>query len=416
MSLWNPEYEILIDGVDYSSSTIANLTITSGRTSIYEQPVAGYCSVELINFENLDYPFTVGTDILISIKDSTGTFVNLFGGLISDLEISVQAAGSTDYVTSARMTALGALSRLARANWELALNREYDGDQIYTILSDLLLNNWNEVAAALTWANYDPTTTWANAENVGLGEIDQPGQYEMIARGADPISSYTLAAQIANSGLGYLFEDSSGRIGYADALHRQTYLTANGYTTISANTSIGVGLKSITRTGDVRNYITLIYGSGGGASIDRSDLASISTYGKFAEIFNTNLHDGTEAAAVADRRLQLKAYPRAFFDSIQFPLGSPEIDDSDRDDLLNIFMGLPLEITDLPANIVNGIFQGYVEGWTFQSSYNALSITINASPIEFSQVTLRWNQVSALEAWNTISNTLTWENAIGAVA
>jgi hypothetical protein len=414
MSLWNPEYQILIDGVDYSSSTIANLTITSGRTSIYEQPVAGYCSVELINFQNIDYSWTVGTDILISIKDSTGTFVNLFGGLISDLEISVQAAGSTDYVTSARITALGALSRLARANWELALNREYDGDQIYEILSDLLLNNWNEVAAALTWANYDPTTTWANAENVGLGEIDQPGQYEMVARTADPISSYTLAAHIANSGLGYLFEDSSGRIGYADALHRQTYLTANGYTTISANTSIGVGLKSITRTGDVRNYITLIYGNN--SNIDRSDLASISTYGKFAEIFNTNLHDGTEAAAVADRRLQLKAYPRAFFDSIQFPLGSPEIDDSDRDDLLNIFMGLPLEITDLPANIVNGVFQGYVEGWTFQSSYNALSITINASPIEFSQVTLRWNQVSALESWNTISNTLTWENAIGAVA
>ena len=414
MSLWNPEYQILIDGIDYSSSTIANLTVTSGRTSIYEQPVAGYCSVELINFQNTDYPFTVGTDILIAIKDSTGTFVNLFGGQISDLEISVQAAGSTDYVTSARMTALGALSRVARANWELALNRQYDGDQIYDILSDLLLNNWNEVAAALTWANYDPTTTWANAENVGLGEIDQPGQYEMVARGADPISSYTLASQIANSGLGYLFEDSAGRIGYADALHRQTYLTANGYTTISANTSIGVGLKTITRTGDVRNYITLIYGSG--SDINRSDLASISTYGKFAEIFNTNLHDATEAAAVADRRLQLKAYPRAFFDTIQFPLGSPEIDDADRDDLLNIFMGLPLEITDLPSNIVNGIFQGYVEGWTFQSSYNALSITINLSPIEFSQVTLRWNQVSALESWNTINNTLTWENAIGSVA
>jgi hypothetical protein len=414
MSLWNPEYQILIDNVDYSSSTIANLTITSGRTSIYEQPVAGYCSVELINFDNVDYPWTVGTDILISIKDSSGAYVNLFGGFISDLEISVQAAGATGFVTSARITALGALARLARANWELDLAKEYDGDQIYTILSDLLLNNWNEVAPALTWANYDPTTTWADAENVGLGEIDQPGQYEMIARAADPISSYTIAAQIAQSALGYLFEDSAGRIGYADALHRQNYLAANGYTTISANTSIGVGLKSITRTGDVRNFITLFYGNG--SDINVSDLESISQYGKFGEIFDTNLHDATEAAAVAARRLQLKAYPRAFFDSIQFPLGSPEIDDADRDDLLNIFMGLPLEITNLPPNIVNGIFQGYVEGWTFQSSYNALSITVNASPIEFSQITLRWNQVSALESWNTINNTLTWENAIGAVA
>ena len=414
MTLWQPEWRILIDTIDYSSSTLANLNITSGRTSIYEQPVAGYGYIELINFDNNNYPFTVGADILISIKDSTGTYVDLYGGFISDLEISVQSSGSIGYVTTARITALGALSKLARANWELALAKEYDGDQIYDILSDLLLNNWNEVAPALTWANYDPTTTWANAENVGLGSIDTPGQYEMVARSADPVSSYTLAAQIAESGLGYLFEDSSGRIGYADALHRQTYLAANGYTTISANQAIGVGLRSVTRSGDVRNYITLNYGNG--STLDVSDVASIAEYGKFAEIFDTNLHDGTQALSVAERRLQLKAYPQAFFDSIEFPLGSPEIDDADRDALLNVFMGLPLQIENLPANIVDSTFQGYVEGWTFRASYNALSVVINASPIEFSQVTLRWNQVSASEYWNTISNTLTWEDATGSVA
>jgi hypothetical protein len=414
MTLWQPEWRILIDTVDYSASTLANLNITSGRTSIYEQPVAGYGYIELINFDNNNYPFTVGADILISIKDSSGTYVDLYGGFISDLEISVQSSGSIGYVTTARITALGALSKLARANWELALAKEYDGDQIYDILSDLLLNNWNEVAPALTWANYDPTTTWANAENVGLGDIDTPGQYEMIARSADPVSSYTLAAQIAESGLGYLFEDSSGRIGYADALHRQTYLAANGYTTISANQAIGVGLRSVTRSGDVRNFITLNYGNG--STLNVSDVASIAEYGKFAEIFDTNLHDGTQALSVAERRLQLKAYPQAFFDSIEFPLGSPEIDDADRDALLNIFMGLPLQIENLPINIVDSTFQGYVEGWTFRASYNALSVVINASPIEFSQVTLRWNQVSASETWNTISPTLTWEDATGSVA
>jgi len=414
MTLWQPEWRILIDTVDYSSSTLANLNITSGRTSIYEQPVAGYGYVELINFDNNNYPFTVGADILISIKNSAGTYVDLYGGFISDLEISVQSSGSIGYVTTARITALGALSKLARANWELALAKAYDGTQIYDILSDLLLNNWNEVAPALTWADYDPTTTWANAENVGLGEIDTPGQYEMIARSADPVSSYTLASQIAESGLGYLFEDSSGRIGYADALHRQNYLAANGYTTISANQAIGVGLRSVTRSGDVRNFITLNYGNGSTLTVD--DLASISEYGKFAEIFDTNLHDATQAASVAARRLQLKAYPQAFFDSIEFPLGSPEIDDSDRDALLNIFMGLPLQIENLPINIVDSTFQGYVEGWTFRASYNALSVVINASPIEFSQVTLRWNQVSASETWNTISPTLTWEDATGSVA
>lgn len=414
MSLWTPEWRVLINGVDYQDVTLASVNITSGRTSVYEQPVAGYCYLELINLQNTSYGFTVGNEILISIKDSTGTFVDLYGGFISDIEIGVVSAGATSYTTSARITALGALSKLARANWELALAKAYDGDQVYAILSDLLLNNWNEVAPALIWADYDPTTTWANAENVGLGQIDQPGQYEMVNRSADPVSSYTLAAQIAESGLGYLFEDSSGRIGYADALHRQTYLAANGYTEISAGQGIGVGLKSVTRSGDVRNFITVNYDNG--STLTDSDLASIAQFGKFAEIWDTNIEKTVDATLALERRLQLKAYPRAFFDSIQFPLGSPDIDDTDRDALLNIFMGLPIRVTDLPPNIVDTVFEGYVEGWSFRATLNALMITINASPLEFSQVTLRWNQVNAAESWNTISPTLTWENAIGSVA
>lgn len=414
MSLWTPEWRVLINGVDYQDVTLASVNITSGRTSVYEQPVAGYCYVELINLQNTPYGFTVGNEILISIKDSTGTYVDLYGGFISDIEIGVVSAGSTSYTTSARITALGALSKLARANWENALAKAYDGDQVYAILSDLLLNNWNEVAPALAWYQYDPTTTWANAENVGLGEIDRPGQYEMVNRAADPVSSYTIASQIAESGLGYLFEDSSGRIGYADALHRQTYLAANGYTEISAGQGIGVGLKSVTRSGDVRNFITVNYDNG--SSLTDSDLASIAEFGKFAEIWDTNIEKTADAALALERRLQLKAYPQAFFDSIQFPLGSPDIDDADRDALLNIFMGLPIRVTDLPPNIVDGVFEGYVEGWSFRATYNALQITINASPLEFSQVTLRWNQVSPSEYWNTISPTLIWEDATGSVA
>ena len=80
-------------------------------------------------------------------------------------------------------------------------------------------------------------------------------------------------------------------------------------------------------------------------------------------------------------------------------------------------MGLPVEINGLPNNIAtNGTFQGYVEGWSFRASYNGLQVTFNASPVAFNQVAIKWNQVSASEYWNTLSNTLTWEQAIGVVS
>jgi hypothetical protein len=79
-------------------------------------------------------------------------------------------------------------------------------------------------------------------------------------------------------------------------------------------------------------------------------------------------------------------------------------------------MGLPIRITDLPLNISSGQFEGYVEGWTWSVGLNSIYLTINVSPIEFSQVAIEWQQVSVAEKWNTLSNTLTWENAIGAVA
>ena len=79
-------------------------------------------------------------------------------------------------------------------------------------------------------------------------------------------------------------------------------------------------------------------------------------------------------------------------------------------------MGMPVWLQNLPPNINDGSFPGYVEGWTFRASVNDLSLTFNASPVNFSQVAVKWEQVNAAETWNTLNTSLTWLNAIGAVA
>lgn len=412
MTVFNPEWRVTIGSNIYTNVTLSGVTMTSGRTDIYSQPIAGYCSLVIVNLDESQFIFEINDGLTLQVKNSAGTYVPIFGGSITDIGIEVASAGDAGIVTTAALTALGALSRLPKALTEGVLSKELDGVQIETILTDLLVNTWNEVPAALTWSTYPATTEWLDAENTGLGEIDS-GIYELQARTADVTDMYSLVSALANSGFGYLYEDAEGRINYAGADHRQNYLAANGYTTISANQALAAGIRTTTQAGDVRNDIALTYRAG---TEYATDAQSILTYGKLSQSISTTLHNEIDAESQAQRYLDLRKFPRAKFESITFPITSPELSDSTRDALLGIFMGQPIKLTDLPLNISGGQFEGYVEGWTWNVSYNSITLTINVSPIEFSTVAVYWSQVSASESWNTLSNTLTWENAIGAVA
>ena len=409
MTQWTPEWQLQVNGVDYTNITLSTLTVVSGRTDIYSQPRAGYASIEIINLNLTPVTIDVNDGLSIKVKDSTGTFVDIFGGFVTDSSIEVASTGTGGINETIRVTALGALSKLPKTLTDGVLSKDFDGNQIYTILSESLFNTWAEVPAALTWATYDPTTTWANAENSGLGEIDRPGDYELMARSSDVTDMYSLVSALATSGLGYLYEDAQGRIGYADSTHRTQYLAANGYTSVSGNHALSRGIRTIRRLGDLRNKVTIQWRSGDTTALSQE---SIDQYGSQADIIATTLHNSADATAQANFYLGIRAWPQDVFESITFTLGNSELDDSDRDALLNVFMGLALDITDLPANMVNGRFQGFVEGWTFRAGYNRLDLTLNVSPTAFSLQSMQWDDVSVAETWNTISSTLDWNEAI----
>ena len=412
MTVFNPVWRVTIQGVEYTTYTLANLTISSGRNNIYQQAQAGYCNLELLNLTQAIVNININDSVTIELQDSTNAYVPIFGGTVVDFGIEIITAGSVGINQVLKITALGALSRLPKALTDGTLTSAHDGDQIWYILQDLLLNNWSEVPAALTWAAYNPTTTWAHAENVGLGEIDRPGNYDLAARTADRTDVYSLVSALATSGLGYIYEDGSGLISYADSTHRSIYLATNGYTDLTANQALFNGLKIETRAGDVRNDITLKYGTNSSNEATDEDAASISLYGRLAQIITTTLKNSADAIAQAAFYLTLRATPQANFTSITYQLTNPELDDSDRDSLINIFMGLPLRISDLPQNMAAGTFLGFVEGWTFKAAYNEIAVTLNLSPISYSLQAMKWEQVSVLEKWNTITGSLTWETAL----
>ncbi len=319
--------------------------------------------------------------------------------------------GSTTFTQTYNITALGALARLPKALTNGVLSKDFDGDQIYDILFPLLFGDWQSVPGSLTWATYNPTTTWANAQNTGLGEIDRPGNYELAARSSNRTDVYSLVAALATSGLGYIYEDAQGRIGYADSTHRSSYLAANGYVDLDANHARAAGLRIETRVGDVRNSVTIKYGATSSSEQSASDSASIALYGSLAQIITTTLHNSADATAQANFYLTLRSNPQPIFSEITFDLTNPEIDDADRDNLLGIFMGEAIALTNLPTNMNSGTFQGFVEGWSFQASYNQLSVTLLLSPLAYSLQAMAWEDVPITESWNSVSPTLDWENA-----
>lgn len=413
MTVWNPIWRVTIDGTIYTNFTLANLIIASGRVNIYEQANAGYVNLQLINLEQTTVDIQINDSVTIELKDSTATFVPVFGGTVTDFTIAVGATGNIGINQTVSIIALGALSRLPKALTDGALASAHDGTQILEVLTDLLLNNWSEVPAALTWATYDPTIDWAHAENVGLGEIDTPGDYDLAARTADRTDVYSLVSSLATSGLGYIYEDSQGRISYADATHRSQYLAANGYTDVSAAQALSNGISIVTRAGDVRNSVTLKYGSNSANETTPFENAeSIGLYGRLAQIITTTLKNHTDADDQAAFYLTLRAFPQPMFNQITFELTNPELDNSDRDSLIKIFMGLPLRISDLPLNMSSGTYLGFVEGWTFRAGYNSVSVTALLSPLAFSLQAMKWQDVSVLEKWNTISPTLDWADAL----
>jgi hypothetical protein len=411
MTVFTPDWRVKINGITVTAITLVNLTITSGRQTIYEQPSASYCNVSLITDPSQSVPYEINDSVTIEVKKSDNSYVNLFGGFLSDIAIIVTNAGTIQARQEIRIVALGAIARMVRSNFVGNLGPNNDGDQILEVLEGVLFASWNQLPGALTWDNYEPATQWEDAENTGLGEIDTPGDYSLAALSNLDQSVYSLATQIANSGLGYFYEDSQGRIGYADSTHRSEYLAANGYVDLDARQAFGSGMTILKRSGDVRNSLSIIYGASGNQSYEEEDLSSVALYGELAWVITTHLQNLTDAEDQADFYLQIRAFPQYEMPSITYPLQNPEIDDADRDALLEVFMGQPLNIQNLPSNMTLGEYQGFVEGWTWRAGVSGLSIELTLSPIAFSLQAFRWNSVPVGETWNSISPTLEWYNA-----
>jgi hypothetical protein len=410
---WLPEWRVTVGDDVYT--TVTSVSFASGRLDIDRQCTAGYCRVEIINDDNAPFTINVTEPVTLELKNSTGAYVTVFGGEVSDFNIGVRSPEETGYVTTGTILGIGSLARLTKAVYNTALAEGLDGAQIAAILSGALNLNWNEVTPTVTWDTYPATTTWNEAETY-IGEVDS-GFYTMIALAANATAkSQSLVDQIANSALGQIYEEKDGDVSYADADHRSNTLSANGYTFLDGAYATPSSITSTTQIARIRNSLIYRYATGYGSTYSTSDPDSIASYGLFERSVDSNIKNLADITDIANRELNLRRVPKGSLGAITFRLDNPDIPSAMLDALIGVYFGQPMLISNLPSNLLGGTFDGFVENVALRATPSFVEITLYISATEFSLSTTQWDTViPASLAWTGVNGTLIWNNATGAL-
>jgi hypothetical protein len=410
---WLPEWRISVGDDVYT--TVTSVSFASGRMDIDFQPTAGYCRVEIINTTGASFTVNVTEPITLELKNSSGTYVTVFGGEVSDFNVGVRSPEESGFVTYGTILGVGSLAKLPKTVYNTALAEGLDGAQIAAILGAALNLSWAEVTPTVTWDTYPPTQTWLDAESY-VGTVDA-GFYTMIAKTASATdTSKTLVDQIAASALGQIYEEKDGDVSYDDADHRSNYLAANGFTDLDGSYATPSSITSTTQTARIRNSLIYRYSTGYGSTYSTSDTDSIASYGLFERSFESNIKNLADITDIGSRELNLRKNPRGSLGAITFRLDNPDMPDAMRNSLIGVFFGQPVLVTNLPSNLLDGQFDGFVENVALRATPSFTEITLYISATDFSLSTTQWETVlPASLIWTGVNATLTWTNATGAL-
>jgi hypothetical protein len=383
----------------YAHNTISSISIRSGRNDVTTQPQPGFASISL--WTDADTPLSVALSqsVSISIDKGTSGTQEIFAGIISDIDISLQAYGSDGSIAIYSITAVGPLSQLNRhlvggGNYA----KEFDGTRILNILSEAFLQSWSDVGPTITWNDLPTETTWASydATNVALvdnltANVDVPGVYELMAYNSGEDDAYTLAVNAANSGRGVLWEGGDGDLHYDDYASRASAIPL----TLTADDILARGLRTAAQWGEIVNDVNVTYRAGTEVARDES---SIIQYGQLSGTRTTQLHNSADALSQANDFLESRAYPRMYPETITIPLHSPTVSDATRDALAAVYNGLRVNTSALPA-VFGTTFDGFVEGYTWNLTRYTAELALTCSAYSETYLSIIWDQIPPTTTW-----------------
>jgi hypothetical protein len=377
---WKPNGTVTINNTAYTNQTLWNVQVSYGRSNVLDQSRAGYANVQLLSKDGTHFNIQLNDTLVIQVEDSSAADVTVFTGKVTDVRSDVNSSGAIGTTVITTVTALGPFGQMARnIIGESAYPKEYDDDRMDRILTEA---------------------------GVPIEIVDTPGVYEFTARAADPTDAYTLATYYAQMGFGYVYETQAGEVGYANESRRRNEVDAYGYFTIPEDYILWSGVSSNRTLNDLVNSVILTYKAN--ATRTATDATSIATFGTIASKVSTELENLSEAQTQANRYIALRATPQTNLSSFSVMLDSPNMSPGDIDIFLNMYMGKPIEILNLPNAVINTVYKGFVEGFVLSFNSVQANMTLTTTDSSLSIVPTRWQDVDPLDEWQDVDPTVQW--------
>jgi hypothetical protein len=377
---WIPNATVTVGLTDYTSETLWNVNVYYGRTSVWEQARAGYANIEILNTTNVHNLWDINDTVTIKLKDTSNADVTVFTGILTDIKNVISQSGDVGTVVKQTLTAVAPFAFMARkvvgtSNYP----KEYDDDRMDRILTEC---------------------------GVVIDVVDTPGVYEFTAHAANPTDGYTQAAFYAQMAFGYIYETTDGKVGYANESRRLNEVQDNGYFDIPLDYILSAGVSSNETLNDVTNDVLLTYKNG--QTVTATDPTSIAAFGLQAASIQTELEDTAEAQFQADRYVTLRANPQTNLSSFTVQLNSGFLSNPDIDVFLNMYMGKPIEILNLPIPIIPNTYKGFVEGWNLSFNRFEAAVTLTTTDSTYSIPPTRWQDVDPAQMWSDVGATIRW--------
>jgi hypothetical protein len=375
-----PNTTVTIGGIAYVSKSLAGLTITYGRTTVWESARSGYAQIEILNLTDVNNAFEIGQSVVVTIQNSASVNKTIFTGTLIDVTSRIGDSGNVSQTTIQTITAVSVFAQMARTSI---------GGAGYPVQTDTA-----RMTAILTEAG------------VTIDVVDSPFVYTFAARAANLGDAYSIAATYSSQAFGYIYETTDNKVGFANESHRLNDVQLNGYYNIPENNILFSGVASQRTRNDIVNRVVLTYDPA--LTVTAEDAASVSVYGLAAAQITTEISNTADAQIITNRYVAVRAIPQNNMAAFTVMLESPNVSNATIDRLTTIYMGLPIQIQNLPLALNPSTYKGFVEGWSFQISQKQTSLTMITTDATFSLTPTRWQDVDPAQTWASLAATLPW--------